>query len=748
MPPSVESAKMAQSPRFLSFHLLSDQSEPLIRPLLRIIGILVIVKGLAFAQDPFRPLYVQDPPAIDGQLDEELWTRAPVVTGFKTYTPDYGKDLAGRTEVLMAYDGENLFFAFRCFDSEPEAIKASMTSRDRMINDDWVCINLDSFGDQQSLYAFYINPLGIQGDSRFAANQEDISFDCVWYSAGAVHDSGYAIEVRIPVKSIRYSHDSPVRMGVIFERRVSRRSQQGTFPPLRPEQAMAFLTQMHPIVYDGLESSTLVEVLPAVTYTQHELARDGELALSDRRAEGSLTLKLGITSDLILDGTYNPDFSQIEADAGQVDVNLRYALYYPEKRPFFLEGNEQFTVGATSSSPVDPVQAVVYTRTIVDPLVGIKLTGKLGPKNFLALLYAADELSEEMSLTGSPLVHVPVIRYKRSLADDSFLGAIVAARELPSQYNRLAGADGEVRLGESSTVAFHGLYSESRRLSSDAVERGHALGANFQYSTRELALGFSTKDISPAFRADMGYLTRTGVTIWSASATPRFYPSSEILRRISIGLSSAQTLDRPSGLWETYTSAAVSFLVGGTTIIQPRYIYSTEIYLGQRFRTGGIDLTVRSQVSKELLVQATGMTGDAIFYSADPYQGLSRSASAVATVQPWEDLTLELTARYSDFKRASNSEKIYEVVIGRSKLTYQVNRYLFFRGTAEYNTYRRRLLTDLLVSFTYIPGTVFHAGYGAVFERIRWERDSYIQDNRFFETQRGVFVKASYLWQL
>ena len=718
----------------------------------RLLGSLVALTGilntLGFSQEPLRPLRLQDPPEIDGRLDDAAWLEAPAVSGFKTYTPDYGRDLVGTTQVRMAYDAENLFFAFQCLDNEPKLVKASMTSRDKMINDDWVCVNLDSFGDQQSLYAFYVNPLGIQGDSRFAANQEDISFDCVWYCAGVVHDSGYSVEMRIPLKSIRYAHANPVQMGVIFERRISRRSEQGTFPPLSPEQAMAFLTQMHPIEYENVETYTLFEVLPALTYTQRETASAGQLALSERKADPSVTVKLGVTSDLIVDGTYNPDFSQVEADAGQVDVNLRYNLFYPEKRPFFLEGNEQFTIGATSSSAVDPVQSIVYTRTIVDPVVGVKLTGKLGAKNSIALLYAVDEFPADHPSGDRRLAHVPIVRYKRSLSDDSFLGAIYAGKELPDRYNRVGGADGELRLGESSTVGFHGLYSESKPNQASNRQTGHALGLSLQYNTRDLGLGFSFKEISEPFHAEMGYITRTGVMIAAASATPRWYPDSETLRRISLGVSSAQTLDHPSGLWETNNSAAVSILIGGTTILQPRYVYSTEIFLARRFLTGGVDLTLRSQMIKELLVQASARWGDAMFYSADPYQGRSRDASAALTFQPWDDLALELTARYSDFTRTSNSETIYEISIGRSKLIYQLNRYLFFRGTLEYNTYRRRLLTDLLVSFTYIPGTVFHAGYGSLYERSRWERDSYVPDSRFLETQRGVFVKASYLWRI
>jgi hypothetical protein len=156
------------------------------------------------AAEPFRPVRVTAPPVIDGRLDEAAWQQAPRITGFQTWTPDYGLPVPDQTVVFAAYDAENLYFAFRAYDSEPGKIKASMASRDTISADDWICINLDSFNDQQSLYAFYVNPLGIQGDSRYAAGREDAGFDAVWYSAGQVDAEGYAVEVRIPFKSLRY----------------------------------------------------------------------------------------------------------------------------------------------------------------------------------------------------------------------------------------------------------------------------------------------------------------------------------------------------------------------------------------------------------------------------------------------------------------------------------------------------------------------------------------------------------------
>jgi len=348
-----------------------------------------VLASAAHASDALFPIKTTTPPAIDGKLDDDVWQQAPSVTGFKTFVPDYGHDMPDQTVVYYAYDRENIYFAFRCYDREPEKIKTSVTRRDNIRPDDWICINLDSFNDQQALYGFYVNPAGIQSDTRFAGNTEDDGVDLVWHSAGNIDSEGYTIEVQIPFKSIRFANKDTVEMGVIFERKVSRRSEQGTFPPLKPERGMFFLTQMKPILYHEVKHYTLFEVLPAMTFSEKSALQQGRLTSGGGDYEGSLTAKYGITSDLILDGTYNPDFSQVESDAGQVDVNLRFALFFPEKRPFFTEGTENFNFAGSGSG--DPLFAVVHTRNIGNLLVGVKLSGKLGKKNFLASLNAIDE---------------------------------------------------------------------------------------------------------------------------------------------------------------------------------------------------------------------------------------------------------------------------------------------------------------------------------------------------------------------
>ncbi|MBI3195012.1 MAG: carbohydrate binding family 9 domain-containing protein, partial [Ignavibacteriae bacterium] len=385
-----------------------------LRSFIILAAFVILLSGVSLANEPLKPTRIETPPVIDGILDESFWNQSPKVSGFKTFIPDFDIIPKEQTEVLLAYDSANLYFAFRCFD-EPDKIKASVSARDKMIGDDFICINLDAFNDQQGLNAFYVNAFGIQGDSKFAAGNEDFSPDYVWYSAGKINSDGYTVEVQLPLKSLRYRNDEPTVMGVILERSISRRSEHSCFPRLDPAKGFALLTQMYPLEYSGIEHYTLLEILPAITATRQDVRESTNLVRGKQEAEVSLNVKYGLTSDLILDGTINPDFSQVESDAGQVDVNLRSRLFNSEKRSFFLEGQDNFNL-AVSANSFDPM--MFYSRTIVEPLLGTKLTGKVGQYNTLAALYAIDNVLEQDQPTLGNYIHVPVLRFKSALSDD------------------------------------------------------------------------------------------------------------------------------------------------------------------------------------------------------------------------------------------------------------------------------------------------------------------------------------------
>lgn len=712
--------------------------------------LLFVVSTYCFASEPLKPTRTEIPPVIDGKLDDRAWQNALTVSTFKTFSPDFGKDASQKTIAYTAYDNKNLYFAFRCYDAEPDKIKTSVSNRDNIRADDWVCINLDSFFDQQSLYAFYVNPHGIQTDSRFAAGNEDFSADFVWYSVGQLLPDGYVVEIAIPLKSIRYSDDNPVTMSIFFERYISRLIEHSSYPELDPAKGMAFLVQMQPMEYYDLEHYNLFEFLPAFTYSQNYALSKDDLVRTKDRGELSLTSKYGITSDLILDATYNPDFSQVEADAGQVDVNLRSPLFYPEKRSFFLEGSEIFNFAGTGTSLIDPLSSLVHTRNIINPLAGIKLSGKIGTKNTLAILYAADELPSYLSPIEGKYAHFPIIRYKRAFTDDSYIGGIYAGRETENDFNRTAGIDGIVRVTEASTLEWNGIFSRTKFSDTTDAKNGSALSLRYNYDSRDLIYDFSLKNITEDFFTGTGYLTRNGIFTMSGLIKPKIYPSSLFISRIDLEAFSAQTRDKPSNQWETYNYVSALAYYLGSMNTRIKYSYSTEIFLGQKFNTGGFSASFGAQFTKEFSISVIYGRMKAIYYSAAPYQGKSNRVSVYASYRPVENIESYTTVLFYDFRRESDSRLIYEYPIIREKLTYQLNKFLFFRGIVEYNKFKRQLITDFLVSFTYVPGTVFHLGYGSLYQKTEWDESSqlYINADKFREAQRGFFLKMSYLWRI
>jgi hypothetical protein len=692
--------------------------------------------------DPLRPAWTAVPPKIDGVLDDEVWARAPRESGFKTWNPDYGRDMNAGTVVYYAHDRENLYFAFRCSDPEPAKIKAAVSGRDTISADDWTCINLDTFNDHQGLYALYVNPLGIQADSRFEGNQEDYTVDVVWYSEGKIDEGGYSVEIRIPFKSLRYRNREPVEMGVIFERRISRFSENGTYPPLDPAQGPNFLTQTRPLLFENIAHYTLLELLPAVTYGRTSAREGPNLEAGSGRTDLSLTGKYGLTSQLILDGTVNPDFSQVESDAGQVDFNQRYALYYDEKRPFFLEGQEKFNFPGGSDGPLGEV---VHTRTIIDPKTGFKLNGKFGPRDTVASIYALDELPGGGK---EDYAHFAIVRYKRALSGDSYLGGFFTGRFEGASSNVVAGADGQIRLDPASALGFHAFGSGTKSGHGSAARDGHAVDVQYDYQTRDLIISALAQDLGTDFETDVGYLTRTGLTRLKLGVLPMIYPRSRILLRVDPLFHCIQIRDKGSGLWETENSFDLRLRMVRNTTLSAGARYSTEVFLGRKLPTSILRFSANTLFTKQFSFQLSWVAGQKIRYVDDPYRGRGTDAVIALTYLPSDRVDLGLSVRYSDFTRASDARREFDDTIVRGRATYQVNKYLFFRAIVENNSFRKRLTTDLLASFTYIPGTVVHIGYGSAYERIAWRDGEYVGADRFLETRRGFFFKASYLWRL
>lgn len=689
-------------------------------------------------------------PAIDGKLDDAIWSSALKFDAFKTMKPDYGKDPSQRTEAYFAYDADNFYFAAHCYDTDPGKIKAAISKRDLIFQDDVLLLIIDPFNDNQTGYSFAVNPLGIQGDGllNVQGNLDD-TYDMVWYSKGVIDDQGWTVEARIPLQSIRFPNKKTVTMKLFFVRFFTRTSEQATFPALDPSNS-SLMPQAQAVDVSGLHFKRVMEFLPAATFADRREAQEGRLVKTERTNFWdmySFTGKVGLTSDLIADGAWNPDFSQVESDAGQVDINLRYPNYYSEKRPFFLEGQDLWQFGGAMEDA--PLQSVVYTRTIADPDYGFRLTGKVSRNDTIAALYARDSLAGEVP---GVVTHpgVAVARYKHTLGGDSFLGGFYTDRASSGRLNRVGGFDGRVRLGQPSFVSFHLFGSWTRAESGAAMDKDHALSLNYNYQKRNIYLDLGYQDISPNFQVDTGFLMRTGVRRIAVFVMPMIYPKSSFFQKIDVLYWSQHIYDTTYNMWETFNLFTGRFYLPRSTQIRFDGILANEVFAGQRFGRSGFGFQLQSQVVKQLYIQFFGRwTGRINYDPEDAYQGYGSIMQAALQYQPHEKLDFTLSLVYENFYRSSDHTKVYDYPILRLRNTFQLNKYLFVRAIPEYNMYRKRLTVDTLVSFTYIPGTVFYVGYGSAFERLQWDavQHAYIDAARFSETKRAFFFKVSYLYR-
>jgi hypothetical protein len=256
------------------------------------------------------------------------------------------------------------------------------------------------------------------------------------------------------------------------------------------------------------------------------------------------------------------------------------------------------------------------------------------------------------------------------------------------------------------------------------------------------------QDIAPDFQTETGYITRTGITRFRSGILKMFYPDSEIIKRIDPLIHSFQVRDKLSGLYETYNTFDLRLILPRNTIILGGYRYASEVFLNEKFSTSGARLNLSTQITKKLFLSFIFNYGNKIRYLAIPYQGKGNDSTATINFLPSQNLHLDLSLIYSNFTRVSDSTKEYDYTIIRNRNTFQVNKYLFFRGIIEYNSFRKILTTDFLASFSYIPGTVLHIGYGSLYEKLNWVEGEYRYSDNFMEMQRGFFFKASYLWRL
>jgi hypothetical protein len=312
-------------------------------------------------------------PRIDGVLDDDAWKLAPVATDFLQLEPNEGEPATERTEVRVLYGDDALYVAFRAHDSSPDSIAAQLTRRDQNSYSDLVHVLIDSYFDRRTAFHFAVNPLGVKHDIyRFDDTEEDSSWDAVWEAATRMDEQGWTAEIRIPYSQLRFGNQDPQTWGINFGRGIARRNETSLWSPIRQSDAAVVSRSGELRDLRGLGSPRRVELRP---FSMARLARaPGDAANPFHRpndvfASAGLDLKYGLTNDLTLDVTMNPDFGQVEADPAQVNLTA-FETFYPEQRPFFMEGSGIFRFGIGLGDGDMGSESLFYSRRIGRPPQG------------------------------------------------------------------------------------------------------------------------------------------------------------------------------------------------------------------------------------------------------------------------------------------------------------------------------------------------------------------------------------------
>ena len=475
-----------------------------------------------------RPSYhverAASPITVDGVLDEAAWEHAAVVPlKFETRPKEnLPPDVA--TETLLTYDANYLYVGFRAHDPDPSAIRAHLVDRDKAFDDDFVGIVLDTFNDERRAFEFFVNPLGVQMDMFMddVNGNEDATWDAIWLSAGKVNATGFAVEIAIPWSSLRFPRTEGEQTWGFDALRFYPRSQRARISdhPLDRNVSCYLCQEAKMSGFSGVTPGKNIELTPTVTGSRTDRRNDfpqGSLEEGKVRSDLGLTAKWGITPNLTLNAALNPDFSQVEADTAQLDVNTQFALFFPEKRPFFLEGADFFGT---------PFNAV-FTRNVADPSWGVKLTGKEG-ENALGVFAAQDDRTNLLfpGSSGSSTTSLDlktsdaVLRYRRDVGKSSAVGVLFTGRDGGDYRNDLAGLDGRYRMSDSDV--FRGQFLRSRTEypadvaaafgQPSGVRQDHAYWLSYDHSARDW-FGFARyEDVGRDFRADMGFMPQVDYT--------------------------------------------------------------------------------------------------------------------------------------------------------------------------------------------------------------------------------------------
>jgi len=712
---------------------------------------------------------------LDGKLDDPGWRDAAAATHFTEFLPDQNIAPTQGNMALVTYDQDNLYVALIACD-DPGSLRSTFSDRDKNQGDDIFGIFLDTYGNGAWAYELFANPLGIQADWRRVSGQgKDITFDVVYHTAARITDYGYQIEMAVPFASLRFPDRAEQSWGVTFLRHRPRASEEEFSWAALDLGDPCLLCQLGTLTgIRGVHPGGALELLPSAVGTDASSLRnpdDPSSGFAGDGVKGSLSLgaKYAFATGVTAEATINPDFSQVESDAAQIDVNTTFALFYPEKRPFFQEGSDLFQT---------PIEAI-YTRSVNDPQGAAKFTLRQGHSS-LAYLSARDDHSplllpfEEGSFVGQAgKSFTNILRAQEDFSQDSHVGITLTDRRLDGGpgSNSVLGPDLRMRLGPHSSFEYQILASHTREpdaagptasLGSATFDRGahtdvfdgesfwgYAQHARYMEDHRHWQLHAEYDALSPTFRAENGFIPQNDYRQILVSPHATAYPLTRLLNQIDWDVDIVRTWNFAGVRKQEYVHPSVSVQLTGQTYAGASYYLSNERFRGVDLRgIGNWSAYAQSNFSDPVHLGVSFGYGDQIARNlAVPVVGTGTTVELYGTIKPVDRLVIEPDVTITKLDRKDGSE-IYSGWIARTRTSLQFTRRAFLRLVVQYDDFARQLDVEPLLTYRINPFTLFYVGSSLGYQDYRPGGLVGPSETGLHPRDRQFFAKFQYLLRL
>jgi hypothetical protein len=749
---------------------------------------------------------VHQAPKLQDFLEDHPREAELKVTDFRQNTPGDGTPATERTTAFLSYDDKNLYAVFLCHD-EPGQVRAHLSKREDSDQDDGVGVLLDTFLDLHRAYYFFSNPLGVQTDAIYTEGQGyDFSFDTLWDNSGRVTKDGYIVFFSIPFKSLRFSHGSEQTWGIALYRTILRKSENDYWPYVT--QRVEGLTQQFAPVggIENVSPGRNIQLIPyGILASDHFLNQPFPAnpanptpppAFTDEfEHRAGLDAKFVLKDSLTFDVTLNPDFSQVESDDPQVTVNQRFAVFFPEKRPFFIENAGFFM------TPID----LFFSRQIADPQFGSRMTGKLGKWTLGALVI--DDRQPGQGFTTGPYntrAVDGVVRVTREFGKQSYIGGFFSSRDFADTSNRVASLDARLKFSKNWVVDFQGVHTWTRQdlntgrqdclsfassASQVASQQGNALWADVSYTGRHVSFFANYNDFSPNFCTELGFVNRIDIRQNNSFGGYFWRPNKSKI--VDFGPSVSETVDWNHNNILQDWSAAVGFEVDLTkqTTFNVSRGEAYELFDNIGFRKHSTSVLAATQPYKwiSFSVRYTQGIGENFFPAQtlvpfQPFLGNTRRVNFGFTLRPSARFRLDETLIYSRLGTRAGStpqgfapgHNVFNNYLNRAKLNYQFTKELSLRLILDYNATianaglvdlqtnlgsfdggpivpTKQFTTDVLFTYLLHPGTALYLGYNNGYSDLTLHPGAppfvTAQGAPNNSNSRLFFVKLSYLFR-